>query len=105
MSLATAGAGSAAHPRGIRVNLGQFTLQTVQVFFVGLVIGMERAVLPTVARDFGVARGAFLLLASFVLSFGLVKGTLNLVAGGLADRFGRKPVLLAGWLAAIPIRC
>ena len=103
MSLATAGAGSAAHPRGIRVNLGQFTLQTVQVFFVGLVIGMERAVLPTVARDFGVARGAFLLLASFVLSFGLVKGTLNLVAGGLADRFGRKPVLLAGWLAAIPI--
>ena len=103
MSLATAGAGTAAHPRGIRVNLGQFTLQTVQVFFVGLVIGMERAVLPTVAGDFGVARGAFLYLASFVLSFGLVKGTLNLVAGGLADRFGRRPVLLAGWLAAIPI--
>ncbi len=51
------------------------------------------------------SRGAFLVRASFVLSFGLVKGTLNLVAGGLADRFGRKPVLLAGWLAAIPIRC
>ena len=103
MSLATAGAGTTAHPRGIRVNRGQFTLQIVQVFLIGLVIGMERAVLPVVARDFGVARGAFLLLASFVLSFGLVKGTLNLVAGGLADRFGRKPVLLAGWLAAIPI--
>ncbi|EQD61903.1 major facilitator superfamily MFS_1, partial [mine drainage metagenome] len=57
----------------------------------------------TVAHDFGVARGAFLFLASFVLSFGLVKGALNLVAGGLADRFGRKPVLLAGWLVAIPI--
>ena len=93
----------AAHPRGIAANRSQFGLQMLQVFFVGLVIGMERAVLPLVARDFGVARGASLFLASFVLSFGLVKGALNLVAGGLADRFGRKPVLLAGWLAAIPI--
>ena len=94
---------AAAHRRGIAANRGQFALQTLQVFFVGLMIGMERAVLPTVARDFGVAPGAFLFLASFVLSFGLVKGALNLVAGGLADRFGRKPVLVAGWLAAIPI--
>jgi MFS family permease len=91
------------HRRGIAKNPGQFSLQTLQVFFVGLIIGMERAVLPAVARDFGVAPGAFLFLASFVLSFGLVKGALNLVAGGLADRFGRKPVLLAGWLAGIPI--
>ncbi len=96
-------AGTLAHPRGIAANRGQFGLQMLQVFFVGVVIGMERAVLPAVARDFGVARGAFLFLASFVLSFGLVKGALNLLAGGLADRFGRKPVLLAGWLAAIPI--
>ena len=104
MRAAARGAGViATHPRGIAVNRGQFGLQMLQVFFVGLVIGMERAVLPTVAHDFGVARGAFLFLASFVLSFGLVKGALNLVAGGLADRFGRKPVLLAGWLVAIPI--
>ncbi|OYW12641.1 MFS transporter [Acidiphilium sp. 34-64-41] len=89
--------------RGIAANRGQFALQALQVFFVGLVIGMERAVLPDVARDFGVAPGAFLFLASFVLSFGLVKGALNLVAGGLADRFGRKPVLVAGWIAAIPV--
>ncbi len=94
---------TATYTRGIAANRGQFSLQMLQVFFVGLVIGMERVVIPAVARDFGVARGAFLFLASFVLSFGLVKGTLNLVAGGLADRFGRKPVLLAGWLAAIPI--
>ena len=91
------------YTRGIAANRRQFSLQMLQVFFVGLVIGMERVVIPAVARDFGVARGAFLFLASFVLSFGLVKGTLNLVAGDLADRFGRKPVLLAGWLAAIPI--
>ena len=96
-------AAMATYTRGIAANRGQFSLQMLQVFFVGLVIGMERVVIPAVARDFGVARGAFLYLASFVLSFGLVKGTLNLVAGGLADRFGRKPVLLAGWLAAIPI--
>jgi MFS family permease len=93
----------ATYTRGIEANRGQFSLQMLQVFFVGLVIGMERVVIPALARDFGVARGAFLFLASFVLSFGLVKGTLNLVAGDLADRFGRKPVLLAGWLAAIPI--
>ena len=93
----------AIYRRGIALNRNQFTLQAVQVFFVGLMIGMERAVLPTLARGFGVAPDAFLFLASFVLSFGLVKGVLNLVAGGLADRYGRKPVLVAGWIAAIPI--
>ncbi len=89
--------------RGIGVNREQFALQTLQVFFVGAVIGMERAVLPTLAREIGVRPGAFLFLASFVLSFGLVKGALNFVAGSLADHIGRKPVLLAGWLAGIPI--
>jgi hypothetical protein len=74
VSLATASTASAAHPRGIRVNLGQFTLQTVQVFFVGLTIGMERTVLPSLSAQFGVPQGAFLFLASFVISFGLVKG-------------------------------
>jgi MFS family permease len=92
-----------AHQRGIWVNLGQFTLQTVQVFFVGLTIGMERTVLPSLSGEFGVATGAYLFLASFVLSFGLVKGALNFVAGSLADRIGRKTVLLLGWLAGLPI--
>lgn len=91
------------HRRGIALNREQFALQTIQVFFVGLVAGMERAVLPTLAVEFGVKPGAFVFLASFVVSFGLVKGALNFVAGGLADRLGRKPVLLMGWLAGIPI--
>ncbi|MEY2343339.1 MFS transporter [Acidithiobacillus sp. IBUN Pt1247-S3] len=95
--------GSSQHVRGIARNRGQFLLQTMQVFFVGLVIGMERTVLPSLAHDFGVTKGAFLFLASFVISFGLVKGALNLVAGTLSDRIGRKRVLLFGWIAGIPI--
>ncbi|MHB1565291.1 MAG: MFS transporter [Acidiferrobacter sp.] len=91
------------YQRGIGVNRRQFLLQTVQVLFVGLIIGMERNVLPAMSQDFGVAKGAFFFLASFVISFGLVKGALNFVAGGLADRIGRKRVLLLGWLAGIPI--
>ncbi|MHB1586958.1 MAG: MFS transporter [Acidiferrobacteraceae bacterium] len=92
-----------AHRRGIALNRGQFLLQTLQVLFVGLVIGMERNVLPAMSQDFGVTKGAFLFLASFVISFGLVKGVLNFVAGSLSDRIGRKRVLLLGWIASIPI--
>jgi MFS family permease len=102
-SLGSAASAEAPHRRGIGVNRGQFALQTLQVFFVGAVAGMERAVLPTLAHEFGVAPGEFLFLASFVLSFGLVKGALNFVAGGLGDHVGRNPMLLAGWLAGIPI--
>ena len=92
-----------AHRRGIAVNRGQFALQTVQVFFVGLTVGMERTVLPALSGEFGVAQGAYLFLAAFVLSFGLVKGALNFVAGSLSDRIGRKRVMLLGWLAGLPI--
>jgi MFS family permease len=91
------------HQRGIWINLGQFTLQTIQVFFVGLTIGMERTVLPALSGEFGVAKGAYLFLVAFVFSFGLVKGALNFVAGSLSDRIGRKTVLLLGWLAGLPI--
>lgn len=101
--MSAAHAQAMAYQRGIARNRGQFLLQTLQVFFVGLVIGMERTVLPSLAQDFGVAKGAFLFLASFVISFGLVKGALNLVAGSLSDHIGRKRVLLLGWIAGIPI--
>lgn len=90
-------------PRGIRANLGQFTLQSLQVIFVGLMIGMERTVLPVMSPQFGVKPHAFFFLASFVMSFGLVKGALNFVAGGLSDRLGRRRLLLFGWLTGIPI--
>ncbi|MGN6226873.1 MAG: MFS transporter [Dyella sp.] len=93
-----------AHHPGIRRNLHQFVWQALQVALVGLVIGMERNVLPVVAsHDFGVPPRSFVYLMAFVISFGLVKGALNFVAGRLSERIGRKPVLLMGWVAAIPI--
>lgn len=94
---------AAHYQRGIGCNRSQFLLQTVQVFFVGLVIGMERNVLPAMSAHFGVDSHAFFFLASFVIAFGLVKGALNFVAGGLSDRVGRKRVLFIGWIAGIPI--
>jgi len=89
---------------GIRINLAQFSLHVLQVFFVGSTIGMTRTVLPVLAEsDFGLAKGSFLALASFVVVFGLVKALLNLFAGRLSDQWGRRRVLIAGWVAALPI--
>ncbi|WP_018861724.1 MFS transporter [Thioalkalivibrio sp. ALJ3] len=89
---------------GIRENLAQFGQQLIQVFFVGLTIGMMRTVIPALAEDeFGVAEGSFMLLTAFVVAFGVVKGVLNFVAGRLSERMGRKTVLMLGWIAAIPI--
>ena len=89
---------------GIRNNLSQFTLQLVQVFLVGLTIGMMRTVVPALAEsDFGLQQRQFTLLASFVVVFGVVKAVMNLLAGHWADRFGRKRVLIAGWLLALPV--
>ena len=89
---------------GIRANLGQVLQQLLQVLLVGLTIGMMRNVVPALAEsEFGVARGSFMLLAAFVVAFGFVKGAMNFVAGRLAERMGRRKVLLLGWLAALPI--
>ena len=89
---------------GIRNNLAQFSHQLIQVFFVGLTIGMFRTVVPALAEtEFGVAKGSFMMLMAFVTAFGFVKGTLNFVAGRLSERIGRKNVLFIGWLAAVPI--
>ena len=70
--------------------------------FVGGMVGLERSVLPVLAeRDFGLASRTAIL--SFLISFGLVKAVSNYAAGRLADRFGRKQVLILGWLAALPV--
>ena len=89
---------------GIRVNLGQFLQQLLQVLLVGMTLGMMRNVVPALAEaEFGVPRGSFLLLVAFVVAFGLVKGAMNFLAGRLAEWAGRQRVLLLGWLVAWPI--
>ena len=89
---------------GIRDNAQQFGHQLLQVFLVGLTLGMLRTVIPALAEtEFGVPKGSFALLMSFVVAFGFVKGALNFVAGRLSERMGRKTVLLLGWASAIPI--
>lgn len=89
---------------GIRVNLAQFMQHLLQVLLVGMTIGMMRNVVPALAEgEFGVPRGSFMLLVAFVVAFGFVKGAMNFVAGRLAERLGRKRVLLLGWLVALPI--
>ncbi len=93
----------AGTPRlGLRANLAQFSLLVAVNALVGGVLGQERNVLPLLAEQtFGLTGYTFLL--TFVLAFGVTKAATNYVAGTLSDRHGRKPVLLAGWLAAIPI--
>ena len=89
---------------GISHNRGQFFHQLFQVLLVGLTIGMTRTVVPALAEsEFGVPKNSFVLLSAFVVAFGLVKGTMNFVAGRLSERIGRKHVLMYGWLAALPI--
>jgi len=90
--------------QGIRQNIGQFLQQLLQVFFVGLTIGMQRSVVPVLAeQEFGVPAGSFTLLMAFVVSFGFVKGAMNFVSGRVSEKAGRRKVLIWGWLVALPI--
>jgi MFS family permease len=89
---------------GIKANALQFSLQLVQVFLVGLTIGMTRIVIPGLAQsEFGLADQAFFLLASFVVVFGLVKAVMNLLAGKLSEQYGRKKILILGWIIVLPL--
>lgn len=87
---------------GLRENLPQFVLLVAVNALVGGMIGLERSVLPLLAEEeFGLS--AYSAVLTFIAAFGLTKAIVNAFAGALADRFGRKPVLLAGWLFAIPV--
>jgi MFS family permease len=87
---------------GLRENLGQFSLLVLVNAFVGGMVGLERTVVPLVgSQEFGlVLRTA---IFSFIVSFGIVKASSNLLSGALADRIGRKKVLVAGWILGVPV--
>lgn len=87
---------------GLRANWTQFWLLVLVNAFVGAMVGLERTVLPLMAeQEFGLASRSAAL--SFIVAFGLVKAVSNLFAGRLGDRFGRKRILVAGWLAGLPV--
>lgn len=87
---------------GLKQNWQQFTLLVIVNAFVGGMIGMERTIFPQFAeQEFGVASKTAIL--SFITAFGITKAIANYYTGKLANRFGRRNLLLAGWVLAIPI--
>ncbi len=87
---------------GLRENLGQFSLLVLVNAFVGGMVGLERSILPAIAeQEFHIAARTAIL--SFIVVFGITKALTNYFAGRLSDRYGRKHVLIGGWLVAIPV--
>jgi MFS family permease len=87
---------------GLRANLAQFTILVAINALVGGMVGQQQTVLPLLAeREFGLTGYTFIF--TYVVAFGVTKAAANYFAGTWSDRFGRKPVLVAGWLVAIPV--
>jgi MFS family permease len=87
---------------GLRENWSQFSLLMVVNACVGAMVGLERSILPAIAeQDFEVAAKTAML--SFIMVFGVAKAITNYGAGRLSERLGRKHVLIAGWLVAVPV--
>jgi MFS family permease len=87
---------------GLRANLPQFALLIALTGLVGAMVGLERSVLPLVGKDEFSLRSTSAILA-FIVAFGAAKAVTNLAAGALAERVGRKRLLVLGWLVAAPI--
>ncbi len=87
---------------GLKENWKQFTLLVVINGFVGGMVGLERSILPQIAEhEFAIAAKTAIL--SFIIVFGIVKAITNYYTGVLANKFGRKKLLVAGWIIAIPV--
>ena len=87
---------------GLRANINQFSILVLVNAFVGAMIGLEQTVVPLIGKDeFGIESNA--LIVSFIASFGAIKAILNLFAGSMSDRWGRKSMLVLGWLFGIPV--
>jgi MFS family permease len=87
---------------GLKENLPQFALLVGVNALVGGLVGQERTVLPLLAEQ-EFALPGYTAMLTFIVAFGITKALVNYVAGTLADRYGRKPVLLAGWLVGLPV--
>ncbi len=87
---------------GLKENWKQFTLLVIINGFVGGMVGLERSILPQIAeKEFAIAAKTAIL--SFIIVFGIVKAITNYYTGTLANKFGRKKLLVAGWIMAVPI--
>src|SRR6186713_746693 len=87
---------------GLKENWRQFTLLVLVNAFVGGMIGLERTIIPQIAAvDFGLAAKTAIL--SFIIVFGITKAFTNYYTGILANKFGRRRLLMLGWLFALPV--
>lgn len=87
---------------GLKANAAQFTLLVAVNALVGGMVGQQQTVLPLMATEFFDLTG-YTFIFTYVAAFGITKAIANYFAGTFSDRFGRKPVLLVGWLFAIPV--
>jgi MFS family permease len=87
---------------GLKQNWFQFSILVLVNAFVGGMVGLERSILPEIAeKELGIDSKTAIL--SFIIAFGITKAITNYFAGRLANSFGRKNLLLLGWVIALPI--
>src|SRR3974377_646664 len=87
---------------GLHENLGQFSLLVLINVFVGMMVGLERTVVPLIGeREFGLVSKT--AIVSFIVSFGVTKAICNLFAARISETVGRKKVLVLGWLIGLPV--
>ncbi|RJT34855.1 MFS transporter [Mesorhizobium waimense] len=98
----TAAVAASSIALGLKANWRQFALLVLINAFVGGMVGIERTVVPLIgSKEFGITSTT--LVVSFIVSFGVVKAFANLVSGQLADSWGRKRVLVLGWMFGLPV--
>lgn len=88
--------------QGLSHNKYQFALLVLVNAFVGAMVGLERAVIPGLAKDaFGIDANTAIL--SFIAAFGISKAISNYSVAKLTRKYNRKTVLVTGWLFALPV--